>query len=285
MTCWGLSKKLTFAKQFNKMKKLFFITTLLTISSLANSQAEPILKSKKGIYIHPQTGDWGIGTSVNPFFSYIGSMFTNNNVVPGLDFQNLNIKRFIDEKNAQRAGIMLKSNYHRERIVVNNLDPNAEPGSTVNDHLTQYEFNITLTYGIEKRRGSGRLQGIYGVEGLLGYGTGSKTKFKYGNSMEHYAGSIGNNRPLTIAATPYTFSIGAQGFLGFEFFFAPKISIGGEAVLNATYTFGGQNINKSEVWDPVALNSNTVTTSLNNRTGDINFGLINWSNLRLMFYF
>lgn len=267
------------------MKKLFLITSLLGISCLAYSQAEPILKSKKGNYILPQTGDWGIGTSVNPFFSFVGSMFTNNNVIPGLDFQNINFKRFKDEKNAQRAGITLQTSIHRESINVPNLAQDADPGSTVTDRTTQHEYNINITYGIEKRRGAGRLQGIYGVEGMLGYGSGSRTKFKYGNSMSDYAGSIANNRPTQNSSTPYNISVGAQGFLGFEFFFAPKISIGGEAYLRAAYTYGGQTINKSEVWDPITSTSSIVTTSLNNKTSDFNMSVKNWSNLRLMFYF
>ncbi|MCK9481608.1 MAG: hypothetical protein M0R38_07605 [Bacteroidia bacterium] len=267
------------------MKKILLFTALFSFTLVGYSQANPILKSKKGTYILPQTGDWGIGASVNPFFSYLGNMFTSNNVVPGLDFQNINFKYFKDEKNVRRAGITIQSHFHTEKIQVNNLDPDAEPGSTVYDKISQSELNINLTYGLEKRRGSGRLQGVYGIEGLVGYGTGSKTRTKYGNSMEFYANAIGPNRPTLNSSTPSALTLGAQAFLGFEYFFAPKISVGGEVYLNASYTFGGKAINKSEVWDSNEGKSNIVMSSLNNRTGDFNFGIRNWSNLRFMFYF
>ena len=61
-------------------------------------------------------------------------------------------------------------------------------------------------YGKEWRKGSTRLQGFYGVDGLVGFGSPAKKNT--------------------------SFLIGAQGFAGAEYFVFPKVALG------AQYSYG-----------------------------------------------
>lgn len=273
------------------MKRIVLFLAILSTASYANAQAEPILKSKKGNYILPQTGDWGLGINASPVLFYLGNMFNNNgNPAPSLNFHNTNqglyFKYFINEKHARRAGLRLMNYQANVRDLVDNLDPDAEPNTSVTDIYKQSEFQINLTYGFEKRRGAGRLQGIYGVEGIIGYGTGNRMKVEYGNSMEFYADSISNQRITKNPSSSSYFNIGLQGFIGFEYFFAPKISIGGEFNLTALYNIQGELKHETENWDNVEGVSTFESTVITSRVNSFSFGTNNFSsNFRLLFYF
>jgi len=273
------------------MKRIVLFLAILSTASLANAQAEPILKSKKGNYILPQTGDWGIGINATPMLSYLGNMFNSNgNLAPTLDFHNTNqglyFKYFLNEKHARRAGLRIMNFQSNAKDLVDNLDPDAEPNSSVTDSYLQSEFQFNLTYGFEKRRGAGRLQGVYGVEGIIGYGTGLRQKIEYGNSMEFYAASVSTQRITKNPNTSSYLNIGAQGFIGFEYFFAPKISIGGEFYLTALYNMQGQLRHETENWDSVEGSSTFETSVITNKVNIFTFGTNNFtSNFRILLYF
>ena len=67
-------------------------------------------------------------------------------------------------------------------------------------------FGLVAGYGKEWRKGTTRLQGYYGVDGLVGLVSPAKKQFGFG--------------------------IGAQGFAGVEYFIFPKVALG------AQYTYG-----------------------------------------------
>ena len=52
----------------------------------------------------------------------------------------------------------------------------------VEDKQTVNSNFIGLGAGLEKRRGNGRLQGIYGADALI-WSQGGKSKYEYGNAL------------------------------------------------------------------------------------------------------
>src|SRR6202008_3101413 len=87
------------------------------------------LTSKKGEPILPETGDWSIGVSADPFLKYVGNMFSNGGTNQAPTWDNLNSNQTIigkmmkDEKTAYRAIIRLGKTGATKRA--NIADPNA----------------------------------------------------------------------------------------------------------------------------------------------------------------
>lgn len=140
---------------------------------------------------------------------------------------------------------------------------------TVNDEMSFNRTNIMVMGGYEKRRGYGRLQGYYGAELGFGLSTGRNT-YTYGNdfsgdyTVQH--SSIGNFNNLlngntagnaTVSDPTSTnvndfdnfrrletnfgtsITIGARGYIGVEYFFAPKMSVGAEYGFGYAFTRTG----------------------------------------------
>lgn len=263
---------------------------MLLTSGFLYAQNEPILRSSKGTYILPQSGDWGLGAGARPVLQYIGTLFSNNNVAPVLDFHQVNqglfLKKFKDEKTAYRLGLFLNNESMSSKVVVPDLTPGSPSDATVTDIMSRNQMGGTLLIGLEKRRGSGRLQGIYGYEGLIGYSSGLVESTVYGNSMEYYANSISQSRVTKNPSSAPVFSLGAQAFIGFEYFFAPKFSIGGEFNLRLLYAIHSATSKQEEIWD--ANNSQTLTQSerLQDRSTSLSFQTLSQqAGLRLHFYF
>lgn len=63
-------------------------------------------------------------------------------------------------------------------------------------------FGLAVGYGKEWRKGTTRLQGFYGADALVGFGVPQKDAF--------------------------SFAIGAQGFVGAEYFIFPKVALGAQ---------------------------------------------------------
>jgi hypothetical protein len=261
------------------MKKgLFVAAALLLVTHTIDAQD---LTSKKGSPILPETGDWCIGLDATPFFNYLGNFFGKGgattvttgtvqtashytNQAPGWNFlaNNFTIsgKKFIDPKTAYRASVRLGFNNVTKKTQVNDRTITTPPvypavPFRVENSWKQSYTNVGVSFGIEKRRGKTRLQGFYGIEGGIGFSSGSNT-YKYGNALstssknpvsvdavnDAFGVSTGTGTTaVNITKDTYTndarilkeksglgFEIGARAFLGAEFFIAPKMSIAGE---------------------------------------------------------
>src|SRR5690606_21841534 len=57
-----------------------------------------------------------------------------------------------------------------------------------------------------------------------------------------------------------TFLIGARGFIGVEYFFTPKISIGGEFGYTLGFQTEGKNVVTTEQWNPSTQSVHTIKT-------------------------
>ncbi|MCO6494893.1 MAG: hypothetical protein J5I91_04315 [Bacteroidetes bacterium] len=256
------------------MRKLILMTLILCVGSLTYAQDEQSFKSKNNHEVLPQTGDWGFGISANPFLNYIGNFIngTNGNTAPTVNNagaatilnNNLNAgniaflgKKFLSSNTAYRVRFALnlynegRSNYVlKDKPLQNLLLPEY-----VEDTYRNRVSSIILGAGIEKRKGSTRLQGVYGAEGFLGY-FGQKQSFSYGNTMDvlypsptttNFGGNIssigGQFARATSSNLGSMFFIGVRGYVGVEYFIAPKISLGGEL----GYSFAFMKNSRTEV--------------------------------------
>jgi hypothetical protein len=226
------------------MKKTFTILMLVLVVSAFVSAQE--LTSKNGVPILPEEKEWALGIDAMPFFYYFGNMFNGNmsNGGPSFDFtgaypMTLYGKYMVDAKTAYRVKLQITYNSFtdKEFVAMDALPASFDPDVTVEDKEKVTNMDLVFGAGIEKRRGKGRLQGIYGAEALIGFGSG-KIKYEYGNDWDpdiaHNVTNFGQNvigegnGYITEDKSGSTFGLGVRGFIGVEYFFAPKISIGGE---------------------------------------------------------
>lgn len=246
------------------MKKQITTVAIALAFGLFTANAQD-LTSKKGEPILPEAGDWGLGVDATPFLNYAGNFFgkTSNNTAPTFKFLTSDLlivgKYFKDATTAYRAGVRLGMTTDKtikttdDRSVPTPTASPSTPGSIPQkENSAKYgNTNIGLTGGIEMRRGKTRLQGYYGGEVGIFFGS-SKTTYSYGNSLAPTGspavtvnatgddidgtnvttniiayGQAGDAR-ITEMKTSGIFQFGVRGFIGVEYFVLPKISLGGE---------------------------------------------------------
>lgn len=211
------------------MKKYILTLFVLSVASL-NAQQTPVLKSKRGINILPQQGEYCLGFGANPIFDYFGNMFNNSNVnngdLVGFPTTNFNVfGKYMKTNNyAYRASVRLGFSSANTTFVVSDISPGAAADAKVNDMQKTTTSNFGLGFGFEKRRGNTRIQGFYGIEGLLSF-SGQNTNFTYGNKLEYYDTGFQRQTKMN---NGNTLTIQARVFAGVEYFIAPKVSLGAE---------------------------------------------------------
>lgn len=258
------------------MKKIVFALALgcgVSLGSFAQSDDyvgdvdTDKLVSKKGVPILPESEDIGLTINGTPFINAITGIFGDSNArfnpnnqlfgfVNGR--QTIRVKYFTDANTAYRVGVNIG---YTSNTYNSNIAQAGAPAETVEDKLTRTTSRIELLGGIEMRRGKGRLQGYYGGQARIGLGDGEKEKYTYGNDYSQADNNdlgdatlqtdfstidpqgeinlVGTSR-TTESKTSGGFRIGADAFIGVEYFFAPKISIGGEFTWGITYDTGGK---------------------------------------------
>ncbi len=235
------------------MKKLLAILSVF----IAGSAFCQDLTSKNGEPILPQAKDWSIGLDATRLIKNADFNFVSTS-------QAITAKYFKDANTAYRIGVRIGLNSWTTKAMVPDRVAGtssviAYPAATTMKENTWKRTSsaIGLTFGIEKRRGVTRLQGIYGIEGGL-YISGTKDKFSYGNKLNAtsspqmvvdpkgdamkspYFGNANNIDTLpmiqgvqgpariTQRKNGISLSLGARVFMGAEFFVLPKMSLGGE---------------------------------------------------------
>ena len=259
------------------MKKVIF-TFMIAICAVVMVNAQD-LTSKKGVPILPEKGDFAIGIDAIPFFQYVGNMFNGNAFNPGPAFNftsstpmTISGKYFKDAKTAYRAYVRIGHNI----ATVKNLTPEdgstTIPPATVEDKMGIANNAIQLGVGLEKRRGKGRVQGFYGAEAGFIVRSDRIAKYTYGNALSATSGTWydfqnGTYEPGTTVrplkeTDGMTFGIIVRAFVGVEYFFAPKISLGGEFGYGIGFLTQGKGSVETEVWDGTAVQ--TITTDIGN---------------------
>lgn len=287
-----------------------FGLTICAIFIALQSFAQPV--SKKGEPYLPQEGDWAVAIDATPFLEYIGNFFSDaNNTAPTAQFPNdqfaITAKLFKTDDFAYRASARVNVFLETNRAFVPEFST-TPTNTTVEDTYSRSFNNFTFGLGIEKRKGNTRIQGFYGVEGLLGLGL-EKHTFDYGNNISpENTSPVRTEWPIEFQDDPReittvtdegafitefkkgtTFSLGARAFIGAEIFLFPKWSLGFELGVSMGYFYTGNSTIVAEQWTiPPGGNSEQFVTTVTDEGGDSVFQIDNDNSggaLFLSFYF
>jgi hypothetical protein len=193
------------------MKKTILIVAAMLAAVVASAQ----MTSKKGNAILPESGDWSIGVDATSTLEYFGNLMNGSNDAPSFGFtsgQTITGKMMKDANTAYRVRARVGFNSNTDNAYDTGIDDGS--GSTFVVEQKTSDINVDLGVGIQKYRGKGRLQGIYGAEATIMFSSGSESWDSETLSAEVTGGG--------------SFGLGVRGFIGAEYFFAPKMSLGGE---------------------------------------------------------
>lgn len=255
------------------MKKILSIIMIGLLPLMGVSAQEKAQKN----YL-PEEGDWALGIDVVPLLKYVGNAFNGNtsnelNGLSGTPFTKGTIfddktlmpdvsimgKYLLTDEWALRAnvGIMIRSKYERNYVRDDKAAAlNPLSNDKVIDKAHYMKNGMSIMLGAEYRKGSKRVQGVFGA-GLLFAFMNNKDTYTYGNEMTSINQdptdlSPANDlipagyRVLTNNNDGSNFYTGITGSAGVEWFVAPKISLGAEVNLSIYYLFGNQRYVESE---------------------------------------
>lgn len=188
------------------MKKIFL--TLALVLGITAIYAQECCKTKNGTPILPQAGEFSIGIDAVPVLNYFGNLFNQagNNAAVGYQQANTIVGTYMKTADVAYRGKL--------RVGMSN---------TSVDSVKTNSMSITAGAGLMKYRGNGRLRGYYGAE--AGINTSS--------------GSVSVNGTSTDA--PKELGFYGRGFVGAQYFVAPKISIGTEYGWGPSFNKTGDN--------------------------------------------
>ena len=238
------------------MKKIILTAAAVFAFSFANAQD---LKSSKGENYLPEAGDWSISFNADNLFKYAGNAFSNagNNVIGQVQNSNASGsftgKKFVTATQADRytAGFEL-----------GNSSVTAGNGT----ETTATRINVSAGLGKEWRKGKTRLQGFYGYDLLANMTLVDNTK------QTSAAGTVVD------AKGGFVFGVGANGFLGAEYFLFPKIAIG------AMYTYG-VNLNIGAAGTTTTTNAAGSSESKGPKSTSFGVGNVGVASMSLSLYF
>lgn len=277
------------------MKKLFITAALASTCLLAGAQD---MMSKKGTPILPEAGDWSIGVDATDMIRYFGNLFNkdanNDTMLSSQIDQTLTGLYVKDENTAFRVKLRIGFGSETKNFLSKD-DRSSDATATVTDTWKASNNHFTIGAGLQKSRGKGRLHGIYGAEVMIGLG-GEKDVYTYGNAYgatpyntpttHDFNGnydSAGNTR-VTEDKNGSSFSFGLDGFIGAEYFFAPKMSLSGEYAWGLMMSSTGEGEVTTE-----RLNDNfdggTKTTTKTGKSSSFGLDVTNIGSITLHFYF
>jgi hypothetical protein len=266
-----------------KMKKTIIILLICLIGFPVLAQDEPVAEPVNEPVVElndylPNTGDIAIGLEATPFFNFVGNMFngTEDNSLD-LGDNTLYFRYYLKRDAAIRVAFRINSDGgSSENYVRDDAAFFADPLSQdkVIDKYNYTENNFEIRLGYQMFRNYKRFRGYFG--GDLGYQYYKyKYNYEYGNKMTELnpnptnAWGFGSPRPLE-----YNYAaehgIGAGAFVGVEYYFFPKVCIGGEFGLTYYTSFEGQSYRTEErmvitehVTEEVPTNPGNYDWSLN----------------------
>jgi len=233
-----------------------FVTVAQNVDEVNNAA----FVNKRGVYLLPQAGDFALGIDASPILGYLGNIFSSSgNYAPDLSSQTIYGKYFLEDNRAIRVKLSLglfntvNKGFVRDDVAYE--DDYATDKTVIDVERISNSF-VGLNVGYEFRRGSGRVQGFYGGEVMLGY-DGGKNKYDYANRMNE-----DNTNPSSFNfdgrnLLPYrviqskngTFFAGLGAFAGAEYFIAPQVSLGCEVGLGFIFSSTGKRKTTFEKWD------------------------------------
>ncbi|MFN5345818.1 MAG: hypothetical protein ACK5B3_01225, partial [Bacteroidota bacterium] len=229
------------------------------------------MNSKKGTPILPESGDWSIGIGANSSLNYFGNLLNGNadNSAMSFDWTNGNEnvitgKMMKDANTAYRAKVRL--GFGSTTSDNQSVDLDGDGAADIDSvEIKNGGSNINLGAGIQMYRGKGRVRGFYGAEANIGLGSAKETWTATDLSVEAKAGS--------------TFNLGIRGFIGVEYFFAPKMSLSGE--------FGwGLGLSSTGASETTVTFAGTTTTTTGGKSSSFGLDTDNaGAAINLNFYF
>ncbi len=287
------------------MKKLTLFASVIFLGSSVFGQ----LQNKNGVNILPEKGEYALGINAVPILNYIGNIFngnTNNQFAGQSKFvnffsgQSIYGKYFLADNKAIRANFRVaSSDFNNSNLV---FDVNGSlPSDKVEDKFSRSQTTIQLGGGLEFRRGSSRLQGYYGAEAMLGFSSGVKTTYEYGNEFTALtpsaestdwstAGGIFGSSPsadrIVEANGSNTFMAGLRPFVGVEYFFATKMSIGMEFGWGLMYSTSNEVLTTRESFSLAKGEIVLDEEKTSNGSSSFNLDTDNFNgSINLMFHF
>ncbi len=287
------------------MKKITLLVAAFAFTMFSVQAQDEELVSKKGFKILPEAGDYAIGVDVAPFFKSLNFM-GGNAAGPTFDMgDGLSIfgKYYAEADMAYRVRFAFNQVSTTQNFYVTDQSVLVPTPETVVEDKGKYSYaQYAISVGFEKRRGQGRLQGYYGADFFFQYGKGNvlnqNLSATYGNefSSDHtlpvstdFTGTDIAGKRTTSINQGAALGLGVRGFVGVEYFIAPKISLGGELGWGMAYQIGFDGETTTEEWDAVAgaVKSETIKNGggdnqfIIGSTGGTNefFGTNNWLGL------
>jgi hypothetical protein len=240
------------------MKKIILISSvvLLSVSVFAQDSVIPApILNKKGNPILPQAKDWSIGFDANFIIDYVGNLFNNSTSNPGgrPDYLRPNtiIVKMMKTDQLAYVGIARIGNVSATvNSSINDELSTGTPKFLTTDTWKSDSLNIALGVGFQKFRGRGRLQGVYGATAEINFSS-KKDTYTYGNNIDEThplnadtsssdqnttifgsgitgIGNVGSYGRVLESKSGAMFGIGVRGFIGVEYFFATKMSLGAQ---------------------------------------------------------
>lgn len=284
-------------------KRLLFVAAIFAATA---TFAQDGLTSKKGEAYLPEAGDWALGFDANPFLNYFGNLANNtaNNSI-SMPWTNSDMvitgKYFKDEKTAYRAKFRIGFGSEKEETFYKApANPSDLEDTEFSNTIKEKHMAVALGFGLEKRKGNTRIQGFYGAEFGFMFGnfrTPKTTTYEYGQALSDSLTNGGNPRNTEVKVGN-TFGISLRGFIGVEWFVAPKVSIAAEYGWGLAMTSQAAGETTTERWGLTATeaalatppaNHNIAETSKNTGTSsfgiDTDNGSLGQTRLTLLFHF
>lgn len=295
------------------MKRVLILTFAFFAGITVSAQSNEQIQNKDGVDIMPVSGEYAVGIGatyanvplwIGNLFGYTASNTAVTNASSYINNPNFGTgvsiwgKYMVSDDNALRLSIANFGGDNTNRFEV--FDDRANhPDSTVIDKVRNNSSTTYVSAGYEYRRGKTRLRGVYGGEVVLSW-QNSHSHYTYGNDL-----GLANLTPTQSGAMPgwdavhgrttqvrngASFGAGLRAFVGVEYFFAPKMSIGTEFGWGAYMVKNGRSVQDYERFDPFADAGNgaIVTHREENSLGGISFntGIDNFnSQIYFNFYF
>jgi hypothetical protein len=288
------------------MKKILSISLGLLLTGVTVAQSNDQIQNKKGVDMMPVKGEWAVGAGFN-MLGYAGNLFNGNanNTYGNSTFRSSGLggtslfgKYMLTDNTALRVSVT-NSGQNSETKYEAYDDRGTNPDSLVFDSYMYSTSNTRIGAGYEFRRGTTRLRGIYGGDAMLGWSTGNNYNFNYGNAMTYdnqapYSLNVNENgtvfgsnenvaRRILSVNNTNAFSLGVRGFIGVEYFVAPKIALGTEFGWSINYSNSGKRTVVEEYYDifkddnvggvvnktTVTENGRSISSGIDNANGQI----------------
>ncbi len=263
------------------MKRLIFVFLVsFCVHSITFSQEKEVDKNATN-EILPQVGDFGLSIDASPVLTYLGKCFSDE----GADGSNL-------FQNVQLFGMYILKDDVTLRLGLNMAFPNQtqdsyEPKTFPRDQMVKNSISessslLELSFGYAFTRGYKRLQAFYGPEIALGFQQ-SSSSYEWGNELVNSIYMNPTTRPLEYESGTNFYTV-LGGFVGVEYYFAPRMSVSGEFGLRCSFFSAGEGTTKIEYWDTDTLTAKEKEYKTGGGKG-FNFETVTRGNLAVNFYF